>query len=334
MTSHKKTIILVLFLRIILPATVVADSDTLKGTYSLMKGMQAVESSVLHLPFISGVSIRASWEALEPARGEFDWRYIDNALREVKKANKKAMLRVLPGIHSPQWVYSRGIRIFEMKDLKRRSNDFGKIRKTPLPWDEVYLSEWIRFVDALGRRYGSDDTVILVHMAGPTINSAEMHLPKRGEARQKILDAGYSKEKLVKAWRKVIDAYSVAFSGRALALNIAVPLMRDGSLEEIIRYGLSKVGKRLCIQGNWLTGHTNQRYYPYELMTRLKKEDNVTIGFQMLAAAAWKKRRQGSLEESVQKGLDAGAQYFEIYEMDILENRNRQLLEKLDKKLR
>jgi beta-galactosidase GanA len=74
-----------------------------------MKGMQPVDESVLKLPFVAGVSIRASWEAIEPEEGKFDWNYLDNSLAEVKKAKKKAMLRILPGVHSPAWIYRKGV---------------------------------------------------------------------------------------------------------------------------------------------------------------------------------------------------------------------------------
>ena len=43
---------------------------------------------------------------------------------------------------------------------------------------------------------------------------------------------------------------------------------------------------------------------------------------------------RGSLETSVEQGLSAGAQYFEIYQADIKEQKNKALFDKLDKKLR
>lgn len=318
---------------IALPIISLADAAQVRGIYSLMKGMQPVEQSALKLPFIAGVSIRASWEAIQPEEERFDWNYLDSVLQEVKKANKKAMLRILPGTHSPDWVYKKGVAVIEFKDPNPHHKTFGEVRKIPLPWDETYLKLWTNFVRELGKRYAFNTSIVLVHMAGPTLSSAEMHLPKKGSVRRLIQEAGYSKETLISAWKKVIDAYAVAFPASSLALNISIPFRNDGAMEEIIKYGISRLGQRLCIQGNWLSAHTMDSFHPYKVMHDLYKNKAVNVGFQMLGAAK-NESRQGSLDTAIQKGLNAGANYFEIYEIDIIDNRNRQLLEELDRRLK
>ena len=315
-----------------LKGAMTTDSAPVKGIYSLMKGMEPVNSSVLKLPFVEGVSIRIHWDAVEPEEGRFDWSYIDNAFHEVKKAKKKAMLRILPGIHSPEWIYKKGVNSLEFKDANPHHKTYGKLSRMPVPWDDAYITEWAKFINILGKRYGSNDTLILVHMAGPTASSAEMHIPKKGEGKTLIQEAGYSKDKIVKAWREVIDAYSNAFPKKALALNIAVPFRKDGALEEVVQYAVSKIGKRLCIQGNWLSAHTANSFYPYKVILDIKKNNSANIGFQMLGASKYESR-QGSLNMSVEKGLLAGARYFEIYQVDIMEPDNRKFLEKLNKRL-
>ena len=330
----KRRLLLLAFLfTFILPTASTADSVSVRGIYSLMKGMQDVEPSVLQLPFVAGVSIRASWSAIEPEEGKFDWGYIDNALDEVKKAKKKAMLRILPGVHSPAWIYKKGVATIEFKDTNPGHKTYGEITRMPLPWDETYIRRWTNFVYALGKRYGSDDTLVLVHMAGPTVRSAEMHLPKKGGGKRLVEDYGYSRDRIVATWGKVIDAYAGAFPEKALALNIAIPLRNDGAMEGIIQYGIKKLGQHLCIQGNWLNAYTKDSFHPYEVILNLKKNSNATIGFQMLGAVK-NESRQGPLEESVQKGINAGARYFEIYEADIVDQRNKKLLTEIDKKLK
>ncbi len=308
------------------------DPAAVKGVYSLMKGMEPVNPAVLRLPFVEGVSIRIHWDDIEPEEGRFDWSYLDNALHEVEKANKKAMVRILPGIHSPEWIYKKGIASIEFKDANPHHKTYGKLLRMPVPWDESYIKEWTKFVNVLGKRYGSNDALVLVHMAGPTASSAEMHIPKKGEGKTLIQEAGYSRDKIVEAWREVIDAYSNAFPQKALALNIAVPFRRDGALEEVVQYAVSKMGKRLCVQGNWLSAHTANSFYPYKVILDIQKNNSANIGFQMLGASKHESR-QGSLDMSVEKGLLAGAMYFEIYQVDILEPDNRQFLEELDKRL-
>ena len=311
-----------------------SDSSPVKGTYSLMKVEDLVNPSVLKLTFIEGVSIRIWWSEIESQEGKFDWSYLDNALTEVKKANKKAMLRVLPGINSPQWIYNKGIATMEYTGTDpSHKKTYGKKLRAPVPWDETYIREWIKFVDILGKRYSSSDVITLVHIAGATVSSAEMHLPKGKEGGKLTEAAGYSKKKIVNVWKKVMDAYSNAFPGKALALNIAVPFKNDGTLDEVVQYGISKIGTRFCVQGNWLTAHTSDSFYPYKLIFDLHKNNWINIGFQMARASKTYESLQGSLEASVQKGLDAGARYFELYQVDILEESNGKFLEGLNKQL-
>ena len=310
------------------------DSSPVKGVYSLMEVSAPVELSVLKLSFVEGVSIRARWSEIEPQEGKFDWSYLDNALSEVKKANKMAMLRVLPGASSPQWIYNKGVATMEYTGTDpSQKKTYGKKLRAPVPWDETYIREWIKFVDILGKRYSSNDALVLIHMAGPTVGSAEMHLPKGKEVGKLTEAAGYSKEKIVNAWKKVMDAYLTVFSGKALALNIAVPFKNDGTLDEVVQYGISKIGTRFCVQGNWLTAHASDSFYPYKLILDLHKNNWKNIGFQMARASRNNESLQGPLDASVQKGLNAGAKYFELYQIDILEESNKKFLEGLNKQL-
>lgn len=328
----RKFAVLALLFIIVLPITSLADSVPLKGIYSLMKGLDIVNPSILNLPFVSGVSIRASWDVLEPEEGKFDWSYLDNALYEVKKANKKAMIRILPGVRSPKWVYGKDVTTVEVTGAGTYLKKYGKSFIAPVPWNENYLKAWTKFVYALGERYSMADTVVLVHITGPNVRSAEMHLPKQGDERALMMKAGYSKNRIVSAWKTVIDAFANAFPKKSLALNMAIPLKNDHAMEDIIQYGISKLGQRLYIQGNFLSAYTRDSFHTYEVIFNLKKNNYVNVGFQMLGASD--ESRMGNLTGAVQKGLDAGASYFEIYEKDVTIDRNRQLLMELDKRLK
>lgn len=312
------------------------DSIPVTGIYSLMRVMEPVNPSVLQLPFVEGISIRVVWKAIEPEEGRFDWSYLDNAFHEVGRAKKYAMLRVLPGTNSPDWIYKKGVNYVEFKDLDRHHKSYSKILRMPVPWNDTYITEWIKFIYTLGKRYAANPTLILIHMAGPTYRTAEMYLPRKGEAPILLEKAGYSKDKFVTAWKKVIDAYSYAFPGKSLGLNIDVPLKIDGALEEIIEYGIARIGTKLCIQGNWLSAYTPTPYsfYPYNTILRLvQNKAGVNIGFQMLGSSEFRATQQGPLDVAVQKGLNAGARYFEIYQEDIIKASNRQLFEELNKEL-
>jgi hypothetical protein len=303
-----------------------------KGIYCLMRSMRPVDVGASRLPFLGGMSIRANWKDLEPQEGKTELSYLDDAFAETTKAAKNAMLRVLPGRHSPDWLKDKSVRFVEFTDVNKYHVTYGKRIKTPLPWDEAYISAWVKFVGQLGKKYNQQRELVLVHMAGPTWHSAEMHLPRFSrECRTVLAKAGYSKESLVDAWKKTIDAFGAAFPDKALALNLAVPFKEDGALEEIVQYARSRLGKRLCAQDNQLSDH-HENSVTYKLVQTLGKQ-GVNIGFQMLDSTKERPGRQGSLRLSLEQGLAAGAQYFEIYQADLLEPQNRDLLEEVNRRL-
>jgi hypothetical protein len=308
-----------------------ADAGPVRGIYSLMKSQADLNPEVVKLSFVAGVSIRANWKSLEPQRGRVDWSYLDTTLSDAAKAGKKAMLRILPGVHSPEWLEKSGASYFEVKDTNKFHKRFGQEVRGPLPWGETYLREWVKFISEMGR-YDSHEELTLVHMAGPTWQSAEMHLPKGSAANTTMLKkAGYSKARIVNAWKMVIDAYVVAFPHKSIALNIAPPLEDDGAKEEIIEYAKAKLGSRLCVQTNQLSDY--HKGSPNYCTIKALAASGVNVGFQMLDAATERPERQGSLKSSVGEGLEAGARYFEIYQSDILNQGNRMMLKDLEERL-
>jgi hypothetical protein len=333
MTLAKSVGVLVALITVVLVPPAFGDSGLVNGIYSLMKASQPVDRVVSESAFLTGFSIRANWKVLEREEGKMDFSYLDNAFAETRKACKKAMLRILPGQHSPDWLNGKGVRFVEFTDVNKYHITHGKRIRVPLPWDEAYLSAWVKFIRRLGTKYNEQRELALVHMAGPTWHSAEMHLPRFSrECRVMLKKAGYSKESLVNAWKKVIDAFEEAFPDKSLALNLAVPFREDGALEDILQYARARLGKRLCAQDNQLSDH-HENSVTYKLVQTLGKQ-GVNIGFQMLDSAKERPGRQGSLRVSIEQGLAAGAQYFEIYQADLLEPQKRALFEELDKKLR
>lgn len=289
------------------------------GTYCLFSLDDAREmEQYFSLSAIEGVSFRYSWKLIEPAENSYVWDSIDENMEKTAFSKKKAMLRVLPGFHSPTWLRDKGVKYLSIaSNNERRRQKFGEHYQTPLPWDEIYLEAWLKMINAMGKRYDSHKSIILVHMAGPTVYSAEMHLPKN-ENRKVLQRADYTKQKIITAWKKVIDAYATNFPTKFLSLNLALPLNNDGAMEEIVAYAQKKIGNRLCIQGNFLSGKTKTSFHVYKYLQSFRDDDTVIIGFQM-AAPAGNVARMGTLESAIDKGRAAGARYFEIYPGDCLD---------------
>lgn len=283
----------------------------LTGLYVLMKPNQRFESKTLESYPAEGISLRTSWKDLQPREDGYDWSYLDQAIGTAKAAGKKVMLRVLPGIHSPDWALA-GVDSIRYTVHKIGHPLQGQTVKIPVPWDAVYLGRWTAFVSALGRRYRDDPSLVLIQMAGPTANTAEMHLPKSPDDRAVWERKGYRRDRLVAAWKTVIDAYAGAFPNHGLAVDISIPLYNDGSLEEILSYGARTVPGRFCIQGNWLSDHTREGFPLYRLIKDYSK--TTPVGFQMLGPN--RPDSTTSLREAIDRGVEAGARYLEIYESD------------------
>jgi hypothetical protein len=324
--------ILTLLLSAVLTPFVSAAPVRVRGIYCLMKSMKPVDVDVSRCAFLEGFSIRANWKDLEPEEGKTDLSYLDEAFAQTGKASKHAMLRVLPGQHSPDWLNGKGVHFIEFTDVNKYHVTYGKRIRIPLPWDDAYLSAWVKFIRQLGIKYNKQPELVLVHMAGPTWHSAEMHLPRFSrESRTMLGKAGYSKDSLVSAWKKIIDAFGEAFPDKFLALNLAVPFREDGAMEEIVQYARARLGNRLCAQDNQLSDH-HENSVTYKLVQTLGKQ-GVNIGFQMLDSAKDRPGRQGSLRGSIEQGLAVGAEYFEIYQADLMQPQNRDFLEELNKRL-
>jgi len=311
------------------------DDNTVKGIYALMKVNGEINPLVLSLPYIEGISLRVRWSKLEPEYRKYEWEYIDKILEHVRGTGKEVMIRVLPGVSSPSWIYKEGAAKVEFAPHREKKRiKFGNQVTTPLMWDKKYLSLWNEFNDALSKRYSGNSSIVMVHMSGPTVYSAEMHLLKSKEGKKLLGDAGYSRDKVVNAWIAVIDNYSKKFQGIKLSLNIALPLKKDGTLEEILNYAASKLGTRLSVQGNWLKAKTASGFLPYRLMSDLNETNKeVEIGFQMAWSSKNNSANQGALEDAVKKGTDINAKYFEIYQADLLDAGNKEYLLKLNNKL-
>jgi len=285
------------------------------GIYILNPIDKPIPKDVLALDDIVGISLRVSWSLLEPEKDRFEWVYLDREISAAARAGKTVTLRVLPGSHTPNWVYDSGAVAFEFVDANERHPTFGKEFRIPLPWDEVFLSRWKGLIAALGARYNGSRTISIVHLTGPNRNSAEMHLPRRPEDRKHWKEFGYTPAKLILAWNRCIDAWARAFPRTPLALNLSPAIFDDGVIEEVVQGGVGQYGRRFMLQNNALTAKPVHRRADFAIIRGYAGK--TTVGFQMLGTATAKSNsRQGDLKQSIDNGLAMGARYFEIYPHD------------------
>ena len=316
------------------------DSSFAGGIYLLAGKANSKDlKDVINSSGIVGVSLTAEWKDIEPQEGQYQWASLDEAIAKATQMHKSITLRVFPGISTPDWVYAKGAKAFEFIDKNpfhgeafyrpgHRFSTHGSRLRMPVPWDEIFLASWEKFVDVYGSHYRNATNIAMVHVTGPTRHSAEMHLPKDREDQEKWRAVGYTPQKLVAAWKRSIDAFARAFPQTPLVLNLSPVIFKDGVMEEVVRYGYSQYGRRLFLQNNIIMADNK----------RLKREDwnvlreyasKTTIGFQRgllrvkargdVAAPERLKLKRANFEGMFAQGLTFGAKYFEVGATDVKE---------------
>jgi hypothetical protein len=267
----------------------------------------------LNDPQVYGISWRFKWQTMEPREGQYNWQLTDKALEVSSKAGKQVMFRVTAGINTPEWVYQAGAKPFDFSntDLAQSENFPGRLRM-PLPWDEVYLAKWEAFIRAFGMRYHGNPHIYSVQMTGGG-HIGEMNLPK---AHNKWQQAGYSDDKLIAAWKRIIDAYQKAFPNTPTNLDINEPLGRGSHvLEPIVAYVLATYPHKVYLQNNALKADFGRD----DRIRRILREASTktVVGYQMIGGKGFLERQIGDRMTALRNALEDQASYVEVYASDV-----------------
>ena len=322
------------------------------GVFALGDPNRPIPRAIFDNPHVDGIALRYFWNELEPAEGQFNWAPIDAEIAQAVEHRKLVSLGVTPGILTPDWVYRDGAAQFSfMWDKPWGPPPCSKVR-IPVPWDPVYLSKWLAFVRAMGERYLQSPTLVSIKIEGIDAQTEELLLPHsrpgRGNA-GKLVDCvpnddvgewqaiGYTAAKIKETWRAIARAYLEAFPTQALVLQTGPwgmpPIDDAGGLipnhdsntqlaPSIISIGNAEIEGHFVVQNNGL-----QASWDWPQLKQIAGEAN--IGFQM----AWRVTNDPTcrmnnferpcdphtmLQLAVNRGIDAGAIYLEIYMVDLL----------------
>jgi hypothetical protein len=306
------------------------------------KGPLPLPPSVYRDPEVDGVSVRAGWGTIQPQENKFVWTPFDLEIGRAKESGKKVILRIYTafrGRRMAEWLYGKGAERFVSTETQTFVEKVGTKMSTPVPWDPIFLKAWTHLIAVFGRRYDKEPAVVMVQMAGLDYTGGEMHLPKTKEDVAHWKAIGYSKDRLVGAWRTVIDAYADAFPNKYLALDVSLPVLRDGTVEEVVAYAREKLGPRFCIQHNALSAGTVQEGFPHRWIK--ENQEPAIVGFQELCPVTPEgsfnnngRRFGGTLERGLQIGCDAGMTYLEIYLADISNKQLRPTIQEFGRAMR
>jgi hypothetical protein len=270
-------------------------------------------------PFIDGWLVRPLWSKVEPEERRYDWNYIDREIATARRLRKRITLMVLGGPQAPEWVYRAGARDFHFSWGSRyRPAEEARI---PVLWDEVYLRKWTAMVQALGQRYGREPTVALVHISGATENGLEMQLPSSARDRTAWLRTGYTPEKAITAWKRIIDTFARAFPNSPLDIDIHPVLGSDRVAEEVAAYGYGKLGRRFGVFAGWLSGRPVEQDRHHAGMHAIAQRYGRLsfAAFQMIGNESNQPERfAAGLSGAVAQGMGWGSRYFEIWKADVV----------------
>lgn len=301
---------------------------------------RVLNENILRAPYLEGVLVRVPWRDIEPAEGRYDWSYLHREISLAQRHGKKVTLAVSAGPNTPDWVYEAGAKPFRFTFLNPHSPRGGVDARIPLPWDRVFLSKWTQTIAALGREFGGNPGITLVHITGSSKNGFELQLPedpmrpRTGAATGPWVEQGFEGKRFKEAWQVVIDAFARAFPDKALDLDVH-PVMGDSApAAELIEYGYQKYGKRFGAFGAWLSG----RDLAWDAGIRQIMANQCRKSFctyQLIANETRQAHRlgQGGLLGTIQTGVDQGARYFEVWEADVRNPKFDAALLKLSREL-
>jgi hypothetical protein len=315
-----------------------AGAASINGVYALGQPNRPIPPQILDNPNVDGLALRFAWDGLEPADGEFNWGPLDQEFAAAVAHGKVVSLIVMPGRLTPSWVYAAGAQSVSLPDCQGRFGAPTVSGRFPIPWDPVFLSKWQAFLRALGQRYGRNPAFVLMKITGLNAVSGETALSRGGPCMMSDASAwraaGYTRERLMQAYARLLDTYDQAFPDQKFALMLvprALPPLDDAgrvvrgpgaqSPDELIDMGIHRFGSKFVVQNNGLSS-----FWSWERIAQLR--DRVTVGYQMLWNVTGDPQcRMGGngacdpapvLRGAVTRGIDTGASYLEIYLRDLL----------------
>lgn len=298
--------------------------------------------------FISGVDLATQWCNIEPKPGVYNWAPLTQVFDEAAPSEqdpdgKFVVLALIPGFDSPAWA---------LKNVPSVTSSFsyggpGATETLPMPWSELYLHRWYRFLQVVADRYGSNPEFRAIQTAGPTSVSTEMTLPDwtgtspnktdtglpavyKGNDLTMWNEYGYSPGKLIHAWRQTLAVYHKIFPLQYMALSLHQGLPIAGARGcnaecetaniplQVIADGVHNYSSSFILQENGLggvTGSTGSTDPDYNVVKA--NCGKVDTGLQTKVP-----QKEGSLSQALVSGRNADVAFLEVYESDVVNNAN------------
>jgi hypothetical protein len=181
-------------------------------------------------------------------------------LEAAKNHNKKVNIAFLTGRWSPKWIYDIGATATQWDHTDNyTANDSNTPSKAPVPWDEVYKSNFYRMLDQASMEISPyKDTINSVSITGGSnTNGIEMNFIGPTREMKRI---GFTYEKYIANWKSLTNKFSTTFIDYQLSLAVHThfgPNRTKKASIQIINNARSTLGDRLIIsalaftEDNW-----------------------------------------------------------------------------------
>lgn len=193
---------------------------------------------------------RFKWIDLEPEKGKFNWKWIEDRLDYCRKNGKKFAFGVvnastdyLGEYVTPKWVFDEGAKYYTY------SQD-GIDQIVPVWTDEIFLRELNLFIEELAKRYDGNELIEFIDIRSYG-NYGEQHLHTIGgdsitpeqleELYIKPYVDNFKKTQLVNPWGE--DSYNEVYKS---CIDSGIAIRRDGIMKysngkEMFEYAYGKV---------------------------------------------------------------------------------------------
>ena len=307
------------------------------GVYYLGSADTAIPVAKYANPNLSGAVCRFNWDSCEPSPGVFNWAFIDGEIQKAKAANKKISLQPL-GL--PAWMKTfPNVQVYYSIDKNQFHTTYGKVIPNVIPWNPTYLDRVKNFIQQLALKYANDTTVSYVNAIGGQISR---NMPdtvlidttlKTKAAFWKAFP--YSADTVAKKMLPVIDYYMANFPKTPLWCSVdyvSFELKASGRTPNYLatlytNYGISTYPDRF---GLWREDIAGCTLYPPQTGNQwnVLKNNQDRTGAQMIwsvqdgptrmnTCGIIPNTKQEVMDSAVNKALNFGMRYLEIYGVDI-----------------
>ena len=194
-----------------------------QGIYALMKqGTTSIPAPILSNSSVDGISIRDSWNTLEPTEDVYYFDNLNKLITAASGAGKQVSISIMAGYTTPAWVYSDGAQSFKFVWTKPFGPALCTVQITPIPYDPIFLEKFGTFIMALGQHFGGSPAISMFKANGVNYETEETSLPDSGGGSvsgcttfNDVKDwqaIGYTTKQMEAGWNTIAKDWGAAFT--------------------------------------------------------------------------------------------------------------------------